>query len=522
MPPTDAPPIEHANLSRVASQDLNYLPALHRVRGAGSRSVESLAGEASELFVQGRFQPALERFAEAVRLRPDDASYHYKLACTAWKAGRLELVERHFRQAIVLDSRNPLAEEGLSQWYLESGDLAAALHHSQIARDLAPDDVDIAVSRAFVLESAGEQAAAWDILERFIRTGIRTVRLAGLYARMTSGLGRTELALDLVVDLLESPGVIAPEQPALHFAAANLLDRLGRYDQAFDQARLANVKSPSRWDPGRHAQWIDRQIDYFTPRRVRSLARATNGSPRTVFIVGMPRSGTTLLEQVLASHPSVHGAGELLHLSELMASAPGRHWGRGFAYPECLDGISVNAANELANEYLSAIAAINSSAACVTDKLPLNFLLLGMIQVLLPDSRIIHCVRDPLDTCLSCYFTNLAAGNDFTHDQSHLGLYYRDYQRLMDHWKRVLEVPILEVSYEQVVQDLEGQARRMLGFLDLPWDQRCLSFHENRRKVMTASRQQVRQPLYSSSVGRWKQYEKHLEPLKFALNGPDR
>jgi hypothetical protein len=152
--------------------------------------------------------------------------------------------------------------------------------------------------------------------------------------------------------------------------------------------------------------------------------------------------------------------------------------------------------------------------------MPGNLFGLGLAEVLLPGARVIHCVRNPLDTCLSCYMTYFAFGNEFSSDLSHLGAYYRDCRRMMEHWRRVLGLRILDVRYEDVVLDAEGQTRRMLEFLDLPWDDRCLRFHENARRVGTASNEQVRRPLYASSIGRWKHYEHHLTDLIAALGGP--
>jgi hypothetical protein len=195
----------------------------------------------------------------------------------------------------------------------------------------------------------------------------------------------------------------------------------------------------------------------------------------------------------------------------------------GLAHPESLGPTSAAEADRAAVQYLSALDAAGGGAGAgaerVVDKQPLNFLVLELVEILFPGCRVIHCVRDPLDTCLSCYMTHFEQANEFKLDLGHLGSYYRDYRRLMDHWKSVLTVPILDLRYEEVVGDLEGQARRLLSFLDLPWDDRCLRFYENRRVVRTASSEQVRRPIYTSSVGRWRHYEKHLGPLLDAL-GP--
>jgi hypothetical protein len=274
----------------------------------------------------------------------------------------------------------------------------------------------------------------------------------------------------------------------LHFAASALFDRAGRYDDAFEHAHLGNGLAGRRHDAAGFARWISHRIRYATPDRLRALPRATHGNRRPVFIVGMPRSGTSLVEQILASHPAVYGAGELPTLGQVPYDIVTADWNEGDAYPECLESLSVKKANRLAAQYLSHVESLNRDATYVTDKMPLNFQWLGLVELLLPGCHVIHCERDPLDTCLSCYLTNFAAGNDFTYDLAGLGAYYRDYRRLMAHWKNVLTLPMLDVRYEELVRDPEPQVRRLLDFLGLPWDDRCLKFHENQRPVKPPAR----------------------------------
>jgi hypothetical protein len=231
----------------------------------------------------------------------------------------------------------------------------------------------------------------------------------------------------------------------------------------------------------------------------------------------MPRSGTTLVEQILASHAQVHGAGELHWLFHLCESLAFRCPSGTEALSDSFDRMSIRDVDALAAEYLEPLAALNRQAVRIINKMPTNFMHLGMVQVLFPLAKVIFCRRDPLDTCLSCYLTDFAAGNDFSFGLSSAGHFYRQHLRMMAHWKDVLSLSILEVQYEDVVNDLEGQTRRMLDFLDMPWDGRCLRFHENRRFVATASTAQVRRPIYRTSIGRWRNYDRHLGPLKEAL-----
>ena len=237
-------------------------------------------------------------------------------------------------------------------------------------------------------------------------------------------------------------------------------------------------------------------------------------------MVGFPRSGTTLVEQILASHPQIHGAGELGYLDHVAtsfraAAAP------GLGFPDYLPHLAAAESRALGEAYVERLRSLAPAAARITDKLPENYLNIGLIHLILPRARIIHVRRDPLDVCVSCFSINFSGGLTYTSDLGELGRTYRRYLELMAHWRRLLPPgAMLELAYEEVVGDLEGQARRLIEYCGLAWDPRCLEFHETRRMVRTASVNQVRQPLYSSSLQRWRRYERHLGPLIEAL-GPE-
>jgi Sulfotransferase family len=227
----------------------------------------------------------------------------------------------------------------------------------------------------------------------------------------------------------------------------------------------------------------------------------------------MPRSGTTLVEQILASHPKVHGAGESQLLNDLVNAAHGSG-GRGYAFPEFVAEAEPSALRRLGANYIAGLCRLAPSAERVTDKMPSNYYFAGLIHLALPNAKIIHCQRNPVDTCVSCFSKLFSAPQYHTYDLGELGRYYRRYAHLMAHWRRVLpKGRILDIQYEDVVADLEGQARRLVAHCDLDWDPNCLSFHETERPIRTASATQVRQPIYRTAIGRWRSYEKHLGPL---------
>ncbi|MDB5356426.1 MAG: uncharacterized protein JWN24_2879 [Phycisphaerales bacterium] len=487
-------------------------PSDNSTAGEAATRARDEVARGDVLYLRGELKPAIEHFQEAVRLAPDDGLYHYKLACAAAKAGDRR-AEPHFLEAVRLNPGHASAHDWLAQWYLNHGQAERALGYSQRAVELAPDNHHFIISRASVLNAAGDANAAWELLEPLVATGRGGMWLAVNYAAIARKIGHEVQAAALIERMLRESQVAPGARPHLHYLASGLLDAAGRYDEAFAQARAAKEITRAPFDPAFYSQIVSARLGYFSKEKLRSLPRATHGSRRPVFILGMPRSGTSLVEQILASHPVVFGGGELDLLLRVVRTVVAKNRAQGVAYPESLDNLSVAEANRLAAGYLDPMTALNADARYVTDKMPMNFQFLGLAEVLLPDSRIIHCVRDPRDTCLSCYLTGFANGHEFTGDLRHVASFYRDYVRAMEHWKKVLTIPILDVRYEDVVADMPGQARRMLEFLELPWDDRCLNFHQNKRHVPTASREQVRKPLYASSIGRWKNYEKHIPEL---------
>ena len=462
------------------------------------------------LHKQGQFRDALARFEQAVRLDPSVGEYHYRLGLAAWRAGDAKFIEPHLLRAIELDPRHPAPHEALGQWLLEVGQIENAMQQCAAAVALRPDNPELVISYALTLIGDGQFARGAELLTPLIAQGSTSSRLAAAFAQCAPRIDREAEALSLIDRSLQKEKLSTANRAQLHFHAAALLDRLGSYDEAFERARLGNEGRKRSFDAAEFSRRTSRDIEFFTADRMKSLPRATHGNCRPVFIIGMPRSGSSLVEQILASHPNVFGAGELPAMTELAKSIINRKTEPPVVYPENLALLTKADLNRLAGAYLHRILSLNATAPCVTDKMLLNFRFLHLIELLMPQCKIIHCIRDPRDTCLSCFMTDFAVGNPFAFNLDHLASFYRDYSRLMRQWKKVLTLPILDVVYEEVVSDLQGQARRIVAFLGLEWNDSCLSFYENKRHVTTSSRDQVRQPIYIASVGRWKNYEKHL------------
>ncbi len=315
--------------------------------------------------------------------------------------------------------------------------------------------------------------------------------------------------------LLEDSRPNDGDRSLLHFGMAQVLDALGDYAQAAEHLARGNALQLSEWrrhgeqyDPAAYDSLVTRLIEVCSPaffQRVRGFGLE---SELPVFVVGLPRSGTTLVEQVLASHPQVFGAGETPLARDSLAALGGE----GLAPVEGLCRLDREAASRIAARHLEKLRARSPAALRIVDKMPENYLYLGLLAALFPRAKLIHCRRDLRDVALSCWMTHFQEVS-WANDQEHIASRFSGYQRIMEHWHNVLPTPLLEVDYEETVVDLEGVARKLVSWCGLEWEPRCLEFHRLKRPVTTASALQVRQPIYGTSVGRWKHYEPALRSL---------
>lgn len=432
---------------------------------------------------QDRKTDAIAVLRKAVALKPNYLEARITLANALDNEGLLEEAKDVYRGIISDEPKSGAAHNNLANILKSQGDIDEVITHYEQALELNPRNVQAYynLSRAKTAESDDAEIE-----------------------RMETMLGRQDLS--------------EPEQVNIHFALGKMFDDLGRYDEAFPHFETGNEldNRTAAFDPRIHGILIDRLKRIFNKQFLSRRQGFGSESKRPIIIVGMPRSGTTLTEQVLASHPEVFGAGELSQVSHLVNAISAEVSGSP-AYPESATDLDAVTACRLGDSYVTYVDRLSDGAAKVTDKMPANFMHLGFIHMFLPEAKIIHCSRDPMDTCLSCYFQHFTQPMPFSTAQESLGAYYRGYVEIMDHWREVLSTDIFEVEYEEMVGDHEGLCKRLVEFCDLEWDDACLQFHETERTVKTASSWQVRQPLYSTSVARWKHYEEHLGPLKEAL-----
>ncbi len=320
----------------------------------------------------------------------------------------------------------------------------------------------------------------------------------------------SENRIDELTKLLEEETDLPSQRSLLEFALARYLELANRDDEAFEHYCSANAVKPRPNGAERHDDHLtDRVQKVFTKAAIRAWQQSENAGDGLIFIVGMPRSGTTLTEQILASHPSVFGAGELkdmIHCTQAIT----RENPMDLSYPEAMESSSPELLSRLAKSYLRTVREKRGDAAFVVDKMPTNFMHLGLIATLFPQAKIIHCIRHPLDTMLSCFKQNLDWPFCSLPD---LGQYYNRYLHIMDHWKEHLPCEIYESRYEDLVSDQEQGTAELLKFCGLPWDERCLEFFNSSRTVGTPSKWQVRQPIYRTSINSWVRYRTQLLPL---------
>lgn len=385
---------------------------------------------------------------------------------------------------------------------------------------LAPGRVEVQTLRGVAHAIAGRHDVAIQTLTPLVgKAAPHTVihRLANSLWRV----GRGAEGVDLLTRTLVEPGLPLPVRRTMLFARADILDGIGEYDRAWADLMEAR-KNPETagYDPDRVAASIDGVIAAWTRERVAAMPVASTAAPRAVFVFGMWRSGTTLVQQVLASHPKVASAGEL----SVFQQAAGRGWPSGRVGGVPLLGEPAAVTAELlamgSAAHARALSQASMDATRVIDKLPMNVLYLGLIARACPGARVIRCERDPVDTCLSCMFQLRGALAPYCEKPEWLGRFYRDVCRLDEHWASVLDLARMRVVYEEHVADPPAHARAMAAFAGLDWDDRMLRHEKQQKVAMTRSIDQVRKPMYTSAVARWKNYERHIGPLVDALGEP--
>lgn len=528
------------------------LPAKSLAASAGAAAADNaqtLANKGNDHMTRGEYAEAVTCYQDSVRLDGRNPVTRNNLGVALCRVGEYEEAEEQFRRAIGIKANNADAHFNLGTLLRLKGQIVESEMPLRRALKLKPGYVNAQISLGETLTVLGRLHDARELLEKALKLDRRNVGALASLGSLAAREGRfaeaevlfnraqeiDPTAPDVWVGLVglkkmtpadaavwlkgaQASADSAPEplsEARIRYAIGKCYDDVGDFTRAFSSYRRANelMKTGAlAYDGDPRKRLVDDMIRVYTREALSDLQRGASHPTVPVFVVGMPRSGTSLVEQIVASHPAARGAGEL------------RFWGQAFRkHATTLSQRLPDQAlrKRLAEDYLRTLARGATGASRVVDKSPFNSDYLGVIHLALPDARVIYVQRDPLDTCLSCYFQDFPPALNFTLDLSDLVRYYREHRRLMEHWRAALPSgTLLDVPYEELIADQEGWTRRIVQFLGLPWDERCLNFQSTDRNVLTASYWQVRQKLYRSSIGRWRNYEKFIGPL-LELKGLD-
>jgi tetratricopeptide (TPR) repeat protein len=463
---------------------------------------------------QGKLDEAAACYRCALELKPDYAPAHNNLGNTLKEQGKLDEAVACYRRTLELKPGYAEAHSNLGSALKEQGKLDEAAACYRRALELKPDYAAAHNNLGSALQEMGDLRGAEDSFRAALR---HDGRLALAHCNLAELLGGKLSANDLAAQrrLLEDMELTDLDRSLLHFGLAKVLDARGEYAEAARHLNRGNALQLSEWrkrgreyDPKEHKRLVTRTIAACTPEFFQRVRGFGVESELPVFVVGLPRSGTTLVEQILASHSQVFGAGELGLAHDTMTAL-------GSEDADCLEGLSRldrQTAGRLAARHLERLRALSPTALRIVDKMPENYLYLGLLASLFPRAKFIHCRRDLRDVAVSCWTTHFQ-GVRWTNDREHIASRFYQYQRLMEHWRKVLPAPLLEVEYEATVADLEGVARKLVAWCNLAWEPKCLEFHQTKRPVRTASAVQVRRPVFKTSVARWKHYEGALASL---------
>lgn len=498
------------------------------------------------LVMQAHFEDAKKSYQQAVKLQPNWAQALNNLGSTYQSMGLLEAagecylkaqqLEPHYLDAKInysglqlLLGNKVLAVSGyrdilalkpdhlasylnLGQTLSETGRFSEALLCYEQGLIHFNSNTELLSRKVKVLDQLGHHETALNVLSPFVKRHPNDPAVAIAYAVIAKTQTQRCDAVALLERIINQGQQTEHIVMQLHFHAGKLGDKLSRFNDAFHHYAMGNRLKLYSFSESEHVKMVDKIIACFDKKTLSKAPRSTLSTKRAVFIVGMPRSGTSLLEQMLVSHPEIEGAGELSTIEEIADKLPEMLDLEG-DYLDVFKALSQSICNTVAQNYLDVLSEVCRTSRYVTDKMPQNFFFLGLISILFPQAKIIHCRRDARDTCLSGFFQDFAQRHRYSTDLRSIALYYKQYERLMAHWVEVLDIPIYDIYYEDIVNDQATEIRKLLTHLEVNWDERCIQFFRSDRLVNTASYDQVRQPIYSHSVGRWQHYKNHLTPL---------
>lgn len=481
--------------------------------------VEAWLNLAYALAASHRTTEAIASFHQAITKAPDNPLAHYGLAATCFHAKYLDDALAAAKRAVDLSPNDYASLTLLGEIHERLGNISPALHAYSQVTQLRPDDPSANIAMARCYEKQGELLESRQRLLAILKSHPDNEQAVAALGGMVVHQEIDKEELDRIIGLHENL-LVKPTtkgRSEISFLLGRLHEKKGDYPTSFAHYRRANELQKRYFDLTSHRRLITAITKTYAAERQRTLPRCSEGGGNLVFIVGMPRSGSTLVEQIISSHPESRALGEYHGVPDFARNLD--RYFVGGTFPDSADSLPVRILQDMASHYLSRVPIKNepSPSRIMTDKMLFNYLYAGLIGQVFPDAKMIHVRRSPMDTCLSCYFHHFYGRLDFCYDLATLGGYYRLYDELMRHWRRAPPLSFMEIRYENLVADQENESRKIIDFCGLSWNDACLSFHQSNRFARTKSYQQVRQPIYTTSVARHQRYADFLGPLKEAL-----
>jgi len=455
---------------------------------------------------------AIDSYRQALVCSPESIAALCGLARSFNMICLYEQANEKIKQALHIAPHNNEARLVQSQIFISLGRLDEALENCNHILKRSPEEKMALSLLASIYEKKNQPEKAYNYLKPLLSDPNPGIETIVCFASVSKSINRVDEAIKMMEDALQSSSYLQSDHRRhLYFALGKAHDSLHNYKMAFKNYESGNQLKQTCFNRFSFKHAIDATIkvfdkDFLTKHSLKS------SSTRPVFIIGMPRSGTSLVEQIISSHPQVFGAGERNSINDITKGAT-KALGSEKTYPECLTEAGEDDLSLFAKSYIDYLDGLDPDVSRVTDKMPSNYLHIGLIHTLFPKAHIIHCMRNPLDTCLSCYFQDFGTNHPWIYDLKDIASVYKEYLRMMRYWQNELNIPMYNVKYEELVENQEKISRELISYIGLEWDEQCLQFHKNQRFIWTASYDQVRQPMYKKSTARWKNYEQQLSPL---------
>lgn len=484
---------------------------LHRILKSNPECAEAHHGLGGIYQSKKKIDTAIIYYKQALKYDGKRAVTHNQLGSLLSIKGFLKEAINHFKTAISIKPDFLEAYINLGQNYLVMGSFKKALDAFEKTLKIKPDYSGAIACTASVYEKQGKPDKAYNIIEPWLKKMENYPDIGLVFSSIANKLDKRDEAITYINKLLQQK---LPDETkeALHYELGKLLDKKKQYKQAFVNFKAANELRANNFRPAEYTAYMDAVKRVFNWQFMQSAPKSSYQTETPIFIVGMPRSGTSLTEQILNSHAEISGAGELQEIDNYTMEISTR-LDPGIGYPHSLSGVSTELLDIFAKRFENYLRTAGFNSRFVTDKMPQNYMHLGLISLMFPKTKIIHCIRNPLDTCLSIYMQSFNESHEYANSLNNIAYYYMEYKRLMEHWNNMPNISIHNVDYEQLVLEPENTVRKLLDFIEVDWDPNCLKFYESKRHIPTASYDQVRNKLYTSSINRWKNYEDNLGQL---------